>query len=71
MDRIRVIHDQRGKTLTIWFGDSSLESFCSESADEVVIMKDDHGRAIGFEVLHYDPSNPPDSVFLETFPSRT
>lgn len=56
MDKIKVIHDTVGHTLTVWLDDPAKEHVCEETADEVVLMKDASGRVIGFEVLHYRPS---------------
>jgi len=53
MDKIRVIHDQQGATLTVWWGDPATEAICEETADEVVLMKDAAGHVIGCELLHF------------------
>ena len=57
MDKIRVIHDVVGRTLTVWLGDASQEHICEKTAEEVVLMKDQSGRVIGFELLHYRPAD--------------
>ena len=51
MERIKVIHDQVGHTLTIWLGDPKQEYASTLTDDEVVVMKDRGGRLLGFEVL--------------------
>jgi hypothetical protein len=56
MDRIKVIHDAVGHTLTVWVDDPRIEHVCEETADEVVLMKDGSGRVIGFELLNYRPA---------------
>jgi hypothetical protein len=56
MERIRVIHDTVGHTLTIWLGDPKQEYVSTLTDDEVVVMKDHEGRILGFEVLHYHPA---------------
>jgi hypothetical protein len=48
-----VYYDRGGNTLSVWFGDPSKESICEEIADDVVLVKDRRGRAIGFERLNY------------------
>lgn len=53
MEKIRVIHDPKGHTLTIWWGDPATEAICEEATDEVVLMKDAAGNVIGCEMLHY------------------
>jgi len=55
MERIKVIHDQVGHTLTIWLSDPKQEYVSTLTDDEVVVMKDQEGRILGFEVLHYHP----------------
>jgi hypothetical protein len=40
MDRVRVIHDAVGHTLTVWLGDPRQEYLSTLTDDEVVIMKD-------------------------------
>jgi hypothetical protein len=69
MDRIRMIHDPVGKTLTIWLDEPAKEATCQETAEEVVFMKDCSGRVIGFEVLHYDPITSPPAISMETAPA--
>jgi hypothetical protein len=56
MERVRVIHDTVGHTLTVWLGDPQQEYLSTMTDDEVLIMKDRDGRLLGFEVLHYQPS---------------
>ncbi len=56
MDKIKVIHDTVGHTLTVWLDNPEKEHVCEETTDEVVLMKDIDGRVIGFELLHYNPA---------------
>jgi hypothetical protein len=49
MADIRVIYDERGRTLTVWFGDPEAEHICEETVEEVILMKDAANRVIGFE----------------------
>src|SRR2546430_10209918 len=51
MEKIKVIHDAVGHTLTVWLGDPAAEHVCEETAEELVVMKDASGRVIGFELL--------------------
>jgi uncharacterized protein YuzE len=39
--------------LTVWFDDPQQEYVCEEIEDDVVLMKDERGRVIGFERLNY------------------
>jgi hypothetical protein len=65
MEKIKVVHDTVGQTLTVWFDDPETESPCEETADEVVLMKNANGRMIGFELLHYSPTDV-DGLVVET-----
>jgi uncharacterized protein YuzE len=65
MERIRVIHDPVGQTLTIWLGDPKQEYASTLTDDEVVVMKDQKGRILGFEVLHYRPAEPEAGLSVE------
>jgi hypothetical protein len=53
VDKVRVYYDRTGNTLSLWFDDPKKESFCEEIADDVILMKDQRGRVIGFERLNY------------------
>ena len=65
MDKIKVIHDAVGHTLTVWFDDPSKETICEETADEVVLMKNAERRIIGFELLHYHPAEDQAGITVE------
>jgi hypothetical protein len=66
VDKIKVIHDTVGHTLTVWLDDPANEHICEETADEVVLMKDKAGRVIGFELLHYQPAEEAAGLAVET-----
>lgn len=66
MDKIRVIHDTVGGTLTIWLDDPSKEVVSEETEEEIILMKNVEGRVIGFEILHYHPSEKVPSLAVET-----
>jgi len=66
MDKIKVIHDAVGHTLTVWFDDPAKEHLCEETRDEVVLIKDAGGRVIGFELLHYHPKAGLTGLAVET-----
>jgi len=53
MTMIKVVYDQLGNTLTIWFGNPEDEVVAEETGDEVILMKDKDGNVIGFEKLNY------------------
>ena len=59
MAQVKVLFDREGNTLTVWFGDPSTEYVCEETGDEVVLMKDEAGKVIGFEKLNFSVANGP------------
>lgn len=58
MDVLKIYHDPRGRTLTVWFDDPEKEHAAEETGDQVVLIKDREGQVIGFELLDYEPSSP-------------
>jgi hypothetical protein len=53
MANVKVFYDRTGNTLTVWFGNPQDEHVCEETGDEVILMKDQAGRVIGFEKLNF------------------
>jgi len=53
MDKVKVLYDRVGNTLTVWFGNPLEEYICEETGEEVILMKDKAGRVIGFEKMNY------------------
>ena len=53
--KLKVIHDRTGNTLTVWFGDPADEFICTESGEEVVLMRDINRKVIGFELHSFLP----------------
>jgi uncharacterized protein YuzE len=53
VEKVRVYHDRTGNTITVWFDDPRKESICEEIGDDIVLIKDQKGRVIGFERLNY------------------
>ena len=53
MDKVKVLYDRQGNTLTVWFGNPIDEHICEETGEEVILMKDKSGNVIGFEKLNY------------------
>jgi hypothetical protein len=66
MDKIKVVHDAVGHTLTVWPDDPAKEHVCEETREEVVLMKDTSGQVIGFELLHYRPRQTEAGPVVET-----
>jgi len=55
---VKVFYDQVGNTLTVWFGNPQDEYICEETGDEVILMKDQAGKVIGFEKLNFSVAEP-------------
>ncbi len=53
MAEVKVLYDEIGNTLTVWFGNPVDEYICEETGEEVILMKDKEGHVIGFEKLNY------------------
>lgn len=53
--KVKIIHDRTGNTLTVWFGDPADEYICSETGEEVVLMRDINRKVIGFELHSFLP----------------
>ena len=53
MEKLRVYYDREGNTLSVWFDDPKKESVCEEADDDMLLVKDNDGRVIGFERLNY------------------
>ena len=53
MAEVKVFYDPAGNTLTVWFGNPQEEYLAEETGDEVILMKDQSGRVIGFEKLNF------------------
>ncbi len=53
MEKLRVYYDREGNTLSLWFDDPKKESVCEEADDDMLLVKDNDGRVIGFERLNY------------------
>jgi uncharacterized protein YuzE len=67
MAEIKVFYDQTGNTLTVWFGSAQDEYICEETGEEVILMKDQGGKVIGFEKLNFLSVQPqPLRVAFET-----
>ena len=57
MDSVKIYYDRHGSTLTVWFGDPETEYVSEETGDEVILMKDEEGKVIGFEKLYFSIPN--------------
>ena len=57
MAEIKVFHDRKGQTLTVWFADPGREYVCEETGEQIVLMKDRDGNVIGLEKLNFQTSD--------------
>lgn len=53
MERIKIIYDRTGNTLSVWFDDPRKEHVCEETGEEIILVKDRQGKIIGFEKSNY------------------
>jgi uncharacterized protein YuzE len=53
MDSLKIYYDEVGKTLTVWFDDPTQEAIAEETEEEVILIKNQAGKVIGFERLNY------------------
>lgn len=53
MKKIKVFHDIKGNTLTVWFDEPIKEVVAQEIGQDTVVMKDKNGKIIGMEKLNY------------------
>ncbi|MFN0146182.1 MAG: hypothetical protein ACKVT1_06710 [Dehalococcoidia bacterium] len=68
MAEITLHHDTQGGTLVIYWGNPDDEDVCDHTDSDVVVMLDASGRAIGIEVLNYEPTDSgPLTVRLDRF----
>lgn len=62
MAQIKVYYDREGNTLTVWFGNPADEYIAEETGEEIVLMKDRDGRAMGFEKLNFTTAQSTDAL---------
>lgn len=73
MAKIKILHDQIGETLTIYFHEPSEHQICELNDDEMILIKDEATKQLlGFELLHYKPEDSSELVIeSESFNERT
>jgi len=54
METLKIYYDPIGKTLTVWFSDPTEEDVVEETGEEVLLIKNQVGKVIGFERLNYE-----------------
>ena len=53
MAQIKVLYDNIGGTLSVWWGNPQDEEVCEETEHEIILIKDKRGEVIGLEKLHF------------------
>ena len=54
MEKLKIIHDKKGETLTIYFDKPSKNQICEEAGYGIVLIKDKRSKkVIGFEKLYF------------------
>lgn len=67
MAHIRVIHDAKGETLTIYWAEPRIDQVCEEIGEGVILIKDARTReVIGVEQLYYRPESGSQVMTVET-----
>ena len=67
MAHIRVIHDPKGETLTVYWAEAHAGQVCEETGEGVILIKDAKTQeVIGFERLYYRPEPGTKTVTVET-----
>ena len=60
MAEVKVLYDNIGGTLCVWWGNPRGEEVCSETDDDLILIKDKAGKVIGFEYIHFQGGDPAD-----------
>ena len=69
MEKIKLVKDVVGGTLTVWFGNPDAESICEEAGDGIILMKNSSRKVIGFEYLYYNSDT--EDLNIETLIAKT
>ncbi|HEX9830008.1 MAG TPA: DUF2283 domain-containing protein [Bacteroidota bacterium] len=70
MEKVKVYYDRKASTLTVWFGNPHDEYISEETGEEIVLMKNNSGKVIGFEKLNYSlPASEQFQIAFETVTS--
>lgn len=44
MDKVKVVYDREGHTLTMWLDNPSKECICEETTEEIILIKNAKGE---------------------------
>ena len=54
MAKLRIIHDKKGETLTVYFSKPTKNQICEETGDGIIVIKDKKTKeVVGFEKLYF------------------
>ena len=54
MAKLKIIHDKKGQTLTVYFEKPTKNQVCEETGDGVILIKNKKSKkVIGFEKLYF------------------
>jgi len=54
MAKLKIIHDKKGETLTVYFEKPRKNQVCEEAGNGIILIKDKKNKkVIGFEKLHF------------------
>jgi hypothetical protein len=74
MATIKILHDQVGETLTVYFYEPAENQVCELNDDEMILIRDEESKQlVGFELLHYKPKDSLQPLIIEseTFTERS
>lgn len=58
MGKLKVIHDKKGETITVYFDRPREKQICEEAGDGIILIKDKKTKkVIGFEKLYFKAKN--------------
>ncbi len=65
MAKLKIIHDKKGETLTIYFTKPGKSQICEEAGDGIILIKDKKSKkVIGFEKLYFKTKKT-EKIFIE------
>ena len=65
MAKLKIIHDKKGETLTIYFHNPSKNQICEEAGNGIILIKDKKSKkVIGFEKLYFKTKKA-EKIFIE------
>ena len=54
MAKLKIIHDKKGETLTVYFDKPGKDQLCEEAGDGIILIKNKKNKkVVGFEKLYF------------------